>query len=377
MGCVRFFWNQQVASFLSYKKNEVSAFQWNSTETRGKFDWMREVSAGAIQQKDRDFQEFKRQFFSKTRKKKIGKPKFKKKSSRGSYRLPDRKFKLLNHAFRLEKVGVVKAVIDRRPPKGAKHISVTISRDCAGAYFVSLLTESEEPKIQIPDQAVGVDLGLTHFATLSSGGKIENPRYLRKSQAKLKKAHRRLSRKVKGSRRHAKAKLRVARMHRKVANQRNWFHHDLSSKLSKSYSTICIESLAVANMVKNRRLAKAISDAGWSQFCDFLTYKSERVVRVGQFFASSKVCSSCDCKTNQTLTLKVRNWTCETCFAMHDRDFNASVNILKEGLSTAQGVACALRIPSLNKTLASTAQAGSATAIGVEESKKQFSHFSM
>ena len=301
---------------------------------------MQEVSAGALQQKQRDFLEFKKQFFNKNRKSVVRHPKFKKKEGRQSFRLPNQKFKVLNHGIKIEKVGFLKAVFDRLLPKEAKLLSVTISKNPSGDYFASVNFEAPvEPRFAKTGSTCGIDLGLTHFAVLSNGEKIENPRYFRKNQAKLAKAQQRFSKKKKGSSRRRKAAVKVARIHKKIQNSRAWFHHNTTNQILKRFDNVKIETLGIEQMLQNPMLAKSISDAGWHQFAEILSYKAlwndKTVERIERFAPTTKTCSVCQKVTE--LKLSERQWTC-SCGATHDRDVNAAVNILN-----AQGVACAKR----------------------------------
>ena len=347
-GCVRFLWNRSVATFNSWNKetNPTPKYQ-TSTELRHELDWMREVSAASVQQKEIDFKTFKKNYFLKNRKSKIQRCKFKNKYEKQSFRLPNQKFELEESTIKLEKIGKVKVVIDRRPPSDCKYMSVTVSRDKLNKYFVSVLVqENTAPRFEPTGKSVGIDLGLKHFLTLSTGEKIENPRWFRESQARLRKAQKNLSRKKKGSSRYNKCKLKVAGVHTKTTNQRKWFHHQVSLDLVRRFDFIGIESLNVAGMKKNHCLAKSISDAGWSQFISFTKYKSEwnyKIVQeIDRWFPSSKLCGDCGA-INKELKLDDREWVCTSCGCVHDRDGNASRNIEVEALRIfkAQGVACA------------------------------------
>lgn len=343
-GCVRVVWNRNVFVFNSYDKdsNPTPVYQ-SSTAMRSEFDWMKEVSAAALQQKEIDFKTFKKNYFSKNRKNRIGRCAFKKRTSNQSFRLPNQKFTFGNHLIRLEKIGWVKMKVDRRPNKNCKFLSVTVSKDSVGKYFASVLVEENILNQNPTHKAVGLDLGIKDFVITSDGDKVSNPKWFRESQAKLRSAQKNLSRKKKGSHRFRKCKSTIARIHSKISNQRRWFHHQLSHELVRDYDFIAIEDLNVKGMLKNHRLAKSISDAGWSQFVNFLTYKAnwndKQIVRINRFFPSSKTCSKCGCVKNN-LTLSDREFICESCGCVHDRDVNAAINILKQGLS-AQGVACA------------------------------------
>lgn len=347
-GCVRVLWNRSVATFNSWDKdtNPKPSYQ-TSTEMRHDLEWMLEVSAASIQQKEIDFRTFRKNFFSKSRKIRMQRCKFKNKFAKQSFRLPNPKFNLRENTIRLEKIGHVKIVIDRRPKKDCKFLSTTVSRDKVGKYFVSVLVEEDiKTKFKPTGKSVGIDLGLKHFATLSTGEKVENPRWFRESQARRRKAQKNLSRKKKGSTRYNKCKLKVARIHSKIASQRKWFHHQVSLDLVRNFDFVGIEDLNVKGMMKNPKLAKSISDAGWSQFVSFLRYKSDwnrKVVQeVDRFFPSSKLCGECGTVYHE-LKLDDREWTCTACGCLHDRDTNASRNIEIEALKifSAQGVACA------------------------------------
>lgn len=336
-GCCRVVWNKCVESF-----NDREAMP-SSTELKKAYEWMSEVSAAALQQKVSDFYEFKSQFFNKLRKKAVGRPKFKSKHSRQAYRLPNQKFKLGSNFIRLEKVGRVKITIDRRPRPGCNFRSVTVSKDLDGKFYVSVLVKEVVALKPKTGKVVGLDLGLKSFVTLSDGTKFDNPKFLRESQAELKKAQRRLSRKKKGSLRRTKAKIKVARIHKKISNQRSNFLHELSSELVSNYDVIGIEDLNVGGMVRNHKLAKSIQDASWSKFISMLEYKAawygKTVQRVGRWFPSTKMCNSCG--LIKKVTLQDRGWTCE-CGNEIDRDVNAATNLRDEALRLlAQGVACA------------------------------------
>lgn len=348
-GCVRVLWNRSVATFNSWDKetNPTPKYQ-TSTEMRHELEWMQEVSAAAVQQKEMDFKVFRKNYFSKTRKSKVQRCRFKNKFDKQSFRLPNQKFDLEENTIRLEKIGCVKVVIDRRPPAGCKYMSVTVTKDKVGKYFASVLVEETiQPRFQPTGSSVGIDLGLKHFLTLSTGEKIENPRWFRESQAKLRRAQKNLSRKKKGSSRYNKCKLVVARIHSKVASQRKHFHHQVSLDLVRRFDFIGMESLNVSGMKRNRSLARSVSDVGWSQFVSFVKYKSDwnrKVVQeIDRFYPSSKMCGDCGA-INHELRLEDREWVCVSCGCLHDRDGNASRNIEAEALrvfNTAQGVACA------------------------------------
>jgi putative transposase len=330
-GCVRYYWNKQVESFNSYDKetNPVVSFK-TSTEIRKENEWMQDVSAAAIQQKEIDFKEFKKQHFSNTRKKHIGRPSFKKRNDRQSFRLPNQKFSIIENKIRLEKIGKIKFIEDRPLPNNCKLMSVTVSKDTFGKYYASILVETEIKQFERTNKTIGIDVGIKEFATLSDGIVINNPHYFRDSQAKLKKAQRRFSRKKKGSSRCKKCKLKVAKIHKKIANQRENFLHNVSTKIVKDYDVISIEDLNVAGMVKNHKPAKSISDVSFSKFFSMLDYKckwyGKELVKIPRFAPSSKTCSSCG-NVKKEIKLNERTYKCDVCGHEMDRDLNASINI--------------------------------------------------
>jgi len=240
-GCVRVLWNHNVQIFNSYDKSKDEQDKpLTSTELRKVHEWMHEISAAAIQQKEIDFKTFKKNYFSKTRKSKLGQPKFKTKDNRQSFRLPNQKFRLLDGYIKLEKIPPIRIVQDREIPLGSKFMSVTISKNKCNQFFASILVECEVPNKPKTGKMIGLDIGLKVFLSGSDGLVVDNPRYFRESQAELKKAQRRLSKKEKGSRRRIKSRLKVARIHRKIARQRSNFLHTITSRLVNEYDFIAI-----------------------------------------------------------------------------------------------------------------------------------------
>ena len=332
-GCCRFVWNKLVENFNNQSKEVVTEKTLKDTP---EFEFLKEVSAAAIQGKRLVFDEFKKQFFSKTRKKKLGRPRYKKKSNRQSFSLSYQKFKLdqENSLVRLEKIGWVKVVIDRVIPEDADFRNITVSKTPTGKYFVSILVKQELNPIPSTSKVVGIDLGLKDLFILSNGQAINNPKWFRKNQAKLKKSQNHLSRKIKGSNRYNRQRIKVAKVHEYITNSRTYFLHNVSTSLVKTFDVISVENLNVSGMLKNRKLAKSISDASWSTFVTMLNYKcnwyGKVLVKINRFFPSSKTCSNCGHKEDK-MPLNIREWTCSSCGCQHDRDLNASINILKEG----------------------------------------------
>jgi putative transposase len=341
-GCVRVVWNHNVEVFNKFDKNQTEQLQpLTSTQLKQKFGWMSEVSAAALQQKEMDFKTFKKNYFSKSRKKKIGRASFKNRDSNQSYRLPNQKFILRENTIQLEKIGKVKLVLDRAVPTDCKFMSVTISKNKCGQFFASVLVECEILAKPKTGKFIGLDIGIKTFLTGNDGFTVENPQFFRESQAELKQAQRHLSRKKKDSSRRKKAKLKVARIHNKIANRRKHFIQEKTTEIINLYDFIGIEDLNVAGMVKNHKLAKSISDASFGEFYATLSYKAawygKEVFKVDRWFASSKTCSCCGWK-NQNLTLSDRVFECLACGLKKDRDLNASENILKEASRVSNAI---------------------------------------
>ena len=261
-------------------------------------------------------------------------PRFKSKFGKQSLHYPQN-VKISNAGLKVPKIGVIYSKIHR--PIEGKLKTVTISKNSCGQYFASILYEDAKvaPKKSTEGKAIGIDLGLTHFAITSDGSKFDNPRWLLKHEKNLKRKQQQLSRKQKGSNNRNKSRRKLARVHNKITNCRVDFQHKLSRRIVNENQVICVENLAVRNMVKNHCLAKSISQVGWGQFCTMLKYKAEQegkhYVEVDRFFPSSKTCNNCLHQVSD-LTLDVREWTCSSCGSHHDRDVNAALNIRDEGL---------------------------------------------
>lgn len=313
--------------------------------------WLAQVDSMALQQSIRDLDRAYRNFFRRVREGgKPGFPKFKsRRHARQSYRTNGGKILDRNH-IALPKLGNVRAKVSR--PLQGRFMSVTVSLDAAGRYFATFLcTDVPSKDTTATDREVGIDLGVETLATLSDGTKIENPRHLKKYERKLAREQRRLSRRKgarkgeKQSRRYLKQRKRVARIHAKIADARTDALHKVTTMLADENQVLCMEDLNAKGMMRNRRLAKAVSDASFGEFARLLEYKcAERgrtLVRVDRFYPSSKTCSVCGHRLD-ALPLSVRSWDCPACGAHHDRDVNAARNMLTEGkriLSNTEGTA--------------------------------------
>lgn len=304
---------------------------------RKEYSWIRDVNSQAVGQSINSVDDAFKNFF-----KGSGYPKFKKKRNGGSFRCHNntRKIDWSKNLLTIPKVPNIPIVLSRT--FSGKIKTITISKTPTNKYFASILVESVQ-QLQNPpvkENAIGVDLGISSFAVLSTGEKIDNPRYLQGELKRLKVLQRRASRKKKGGKNQKKAYLKVALLHEKISNQRKDFLHKLSTKLisDNQTDTICVESLAVSNMVKNRSLSKAISDVSWAEFVRQLEYKGKwygkNVIKINRFYASSKTCSECG-HIKDEMNLSERTWVCSNCGSNHDRDINAAINIRNSGMGNA------------------------------------------
>lgn len=335
------------------------------TELKGDpdFPWLGEGNAQAQQQALRNLDNAYKNFFEmsktgtlpkgngKPRKDGMSKgyPKYHGKYDDQSLTIPQN-FKANGSRFYLPKVGWIRTIFHRAIEGKTK--GFTVSKTKSGRYFVSIKVEKEVPDPGFTGGEIGIDLGLKDFVTFSNDEPaLENPRWLRKAEKKLKRLQRKVSRKKKGSKNRNKARLRLAKQHEKVANQRNDFHHKQSKRLVDENRYIALENLNVQGMQQNHHLAKSISDAGWHQFVGFIIYKGQwygaRVEKVNRFFPSSKLCNVCGHK-NTSLELSDRHWTCASCGALHDRDHNAAINILNESKRTTAGAAESYALGDMN-----------------------------
>ncbi len=340
-GCVRKVYNMALAARteawarqerVSYHQTSAMLTAWKKT---GELAYLNEVSSVPLQQALRHLQTAFTHFFGKRAKY----PRFKsRKTSRRSAEYTSSAFRFRDGKLTLAKMTEPLAVVWSRPlPEGASPSTVTVSQDAAGRWFVSLLCEDPSVKpLPARGNAVGVDVGLDHLLTLSTGEKIANPRHERRDRAALAKAQRNLARKARGDgANRRKARLKVAKIYARIAGRRRDTLHKLTTRLVRENQTVVIEDLTVRNMVKNHRLARAISDAAWSEFRSMLEYKARwygrEVIAVDRWFPSSRLCSACN-TLRDTMPLNVRTWTCD-CGTAHDRDVNAAHNLLAAGLA--------------------------------------------
>ena len=344
-GCVRVVWNDALAICKDAEKlpsyNQLSRLLTQSKQTEERF-WLNEVSSVALQQSLRNLNTAYQNFFNsikgKRKGKKVNPPKFKSRKSKQTATFTKTGFSIKEKKVYLAKIGDLEVKWSRLLP--SEPSSVTVIKDPSDRYFLSFVVEISPEKLPDNGKSVGIDLGITDFATLDNGEKIKAPKPLKKQLRKLRKSQRSLSRKQKGSKRREKAQLRVAKIHAKIKDTRTDFLHKLSTRLIRENQTIVLEDLNTSGMLKNRKLSRAISDLGWRSFRTMLEVKSEMYGRdfrvISRWEPTSQRCSSCG-EIGGKKELSVREWTCLFCGENHDRDVNAAKNIkVAGGLSETQ-----------------------------------------
>ena len=336
-GCVRFIYNKMLADKIDYYKETKQKLNNTPAQYKKEFDWLKEVDSLALANAQMNLQIAYSNFFKTP---KVGFPKFKsKKRDKDSYTTNNQNgtVSIIGKKLRLPKVGLVKMVQHRVIPETEKIKSATITKTSSGKYYVSILVEYDKviPQIELSrDNAIGLDYASHNFYVDSQGREADYPKFYRKSQDKLAREQRKLSLMKYGSSNYQKQKIKVARVHEKIVNQRLDWIHKLSTQLANEYDIVCVEDINMQNMAKSLKLGKSTNDNGFGMFRDILTYKladrGKAFVKIDKWFPSSKICRHCG-SINHNLTLSDRVWTCG-CGAIINRDENAAINIMNEGL---------------------------------------------
>jgi putative transposase len=338
-GCVRVVWNDALAYAAQSEKlpgySKLSAMLTQAKKTEARV-WLADVSSVPLQQSLRHLGVAYKNFFDslngKRKAKKVGSPKFKKKSNQQSATFTDNAFKISDRVVYLAKIGDLKPIWSRELPSTPS--SITVIKDAANRYFLSFVVELEPVQVDAKNQSIGIDLGIKTFAVMSDGSKAQSPNYS-KQDRKIRKLQKKLARQQKGSSRRNKTRIQIAKLHNRIADTRKDFLHKLSTKIVGENQTIVLKDLNVSGMVKNRKLARSISLQGWREFRTLCEAKSEKFSRefrvINRWEPTSQICSDCGFKWGK-LDLKIRSVQCLNCGTEHDRDENAAKNINQVGI---------------------------------------------
>jgi putative transposase len=338
IGCCRFVYNYYLNKRIEIYQNEGKTLNYNAyandlPNLKQQYQWLREVDSIALQQALKDLDNAYNNFFNNG----YGFPKFKsKKNPKQSYRTQNvnNNIRIERNKIKLPKLGWIKFRNSRN--FSGRIVSCTITKTNTDKYFISVLIEEEIQQLPPTDKVISFDLGIKYYIVTSEGEIVENPKTLYKYERKLAKLQRKLAKKQKGSNRYKKHAKKIAKLHEKIRNIRTDFLQKLSTRIIQENQLIISEDLNVKGMVQNHRLAKAINDVSWSKFARMIEYKvnwyGRTYHKINRFYASSQTCNVCGYKNVDTKDLNVRKWVCPECGTKHDRDNNAAINILKQGL---------------------------------------------
>ena len=335
-GCVRFFYNKSLTDMNEIYKATGKFKSLTPASYKKDYPFLKEVDSLALSNAQQNRNTAFKSFFSH----RSGFPKFKSKRNDQSYttNMINGNIKFSNNDRYLSLPKCPRIRIKKHRDFDGRIKSVTVSKTCDNKYYIALLVESEIKPLNESNKIVGLDLGIKDLIVDSNGKKYKNHKYLTKSQNKLAKEQRKLSKMVKGSNNRNKQRIKVARLHKHIQSQRNDYLHKLSKKIIDENQIICIEDLKVKNMMNDSKLARNISDVSWSRFVSMLIYKADwygrKVIKVPSTYPSSQLCHTCGYKNSLTKDLCIRKWTCPKCGSIHDRDINAAKNILSKGIET-------------------------------------------
>ena len=344
IGCVRFVYNYYLNKKIELYKSEQKSMSYNTcandlTNLKKEYKWLKEVDSISLQQSLKDLDKAYQNFFRRVKngEKELGFPKFKsKKNNKQSYRtqFTNNNISIQNNKIKLPKLGLIKFANSRNFE--GRITSCTISKTKTDKYYVSVLVEEEIQELRSNNNKIGFDLGISDYLITSDGEIVNNPKILKQYEKKLTKLQRQLAHKQKGGNRFRKYAKKIAKLHEKIRNIRTDFLQKLSTQIIKENQLIISEDLNVKGMVQNHCLAKAISDVSWSEFTRMIEYKSiwhDRIYhKIDRYYASSQTCNVCGYKNKNVKDLNVREWICPKCNTYHNRDENAAINILNQGL---------------------------------------------
>ena len=335
-GCVRFFYNKSLTDMNETYKTTGKFKNITPASYKEDYSFLKEVDSLALSNAQLNRNTAFKAFFSH----RSGFPKFKSKRNDQSYttNMINGNIKFSNNDRYISIPKCPRIRIKKHRDFIGTIKSITVSMTTDNKYYISLLVETDVEPLKESNTSIGLDLGLKELIVDSNGKKYKNHKYLTKSQNKLAKEQRKLSKMVKGSSNRNKQRIKVAKLHKHIQNQRNDYLHKLSKKIIDENQIICIEDLKVKNMEQNHKLARSIVDASWSRFVSMLIYKADwygrKVIKVPSTYPSSQLCSKCSYKNSITRDLAIRRWTCPKCGSIHDRDINAAKNILSKGIET-------------------------------------------